>query len=159
MSLTLPRPPPAHGPHAQRSTTSRTWRGNWGGQGCARGNDPAHRVPDPGHYQISSWATRFMRSAAAVLRGFCAMGARVSGRWYSPTPGLASPVARETGCPATWDAEAEAALHLARGGADSLCLLPASARLWVPRPPCCPPAWPQRQQSPPVQETLGNLNT
>lgn len=31
-------------------------------------------LPVPGRYQISSWATRFMRSAAALLMGFCAMG-------------------------------------------------------------------------------------
>lgn len=37
-------------------------------------------LPSPGRYQISSWATRFMRSAAAVLIGFCAMGPGVFAR-------------------------------------------------------------------------------
>lgn len=37
-------------------------------------------LPSPGRYQIASWATRFMRSAAAVLIGFCAMGPGVLAR-------------------------------------------------------------------------------
>lgn len=40
------------------------------------GNGPAHRLPDPRRYQIWSWATRFMRSASAMLIGFCAMALR-----------------------------------------------------------------------------------
>lgn len=37
------------------------------------GKGPAHRLPDARHYQILSWATRFMRSASAMLIGFCDM--------------------------------------------------------------------------------------
>lgn len=57
---------------------------------CAhlRRGGPAHRVPGFRRYQISSWATRFMRSAAAALSGFCAM--------RSKQQRLASRVARET---------------------------------------------------------------
>lgn len=42
-------------------------------------------------YQISSWATRFMRSAAAVLIGFCAMEPGVLARPVSSGPGLSVP--------------------------------------------------------------------
>ena len=93
------------GPHvpdvAQTTSSARSWRpevdrlqeleGKLRPPGVhARGGDgPAHRVRDPGRYQISSWATRFMRSAAAVLRGFCVMWAL--GLW---TPGAHQPWAR-----------------------------------------------------------------
>lgn len=64
------------------------------------GESPAPRLPGPWRYQIASWATKFMRSAASVLIGFCAMGPEVSSpsALHSAALGSASHVARETGC-------------------------------------------------------------
>lgn len=43
-----------------------------------------------GPYQISSWATRFMRSAAVVLSSFCAMAPAVSANPNPRAPALDS---------------------------------------------------------------------
>lgn len=62
--------------------------------------------PAQGSYQISSWATRFMRSAAVVLSGFCDMAPGVSANLWSLALDSASFVLRcwETGCQVTHDA-------------------------------------------------------
>lgn len=46
------------------------------------------RAQPNGSYQISSWATRFMRSAAVVLSGFCAMAPAVSANPNPCAPAL-----------------------------------------------------------------------
>lgn len=48
--------------------------------GTLRGQRPGPRGPGSGRYQILSWVTKFMRSAAAVLMGFWAMWPRISAR-------------------------------------------------------------------------------
>jgi hypothetical protein len=85
-----------------------------------------------------------MRSAAAVLSGFCAMGLGSQRTLQAPALGSASHVALETGCQATRDAEAEVAAYLEevgpRGSCVVLCLLlPVSAlcSLWTSGSPPC----------------------
>ena len=75
---------PHHLQHRLLSPKSRPLPGLGGKTEAARcahfGWERPTGLLSPRRYQISSWATRFIRSAAAVLIGFCAMGPGVLAR-------------------------------------------------------------------------------